>query len=1093
MTTREPRMGISGRIAEKFLTTQITPLLALVGLLLGAFAIMVTPREEEPQINVTIADIFIPFQGASAADVARLVTTPAEQVLSEIKGIDDIYSTSAPNLAKITVQFKVGEDRTEALVRLYTQVFSNQDWLPPNLGVGEPLIKPKGIDDVPIVTVTLWTEDALRGGHDLAFVAHAIESELKRIPGTRDIYTVGSPDHVVHVRLRPELLAGHGLALEDLRNALLASNFSRDAGELYMDDREIQVQAGDFITRVDDFAGLVVGMGNGRPVYLSDVAEVVQGPGYAQQSVQFAHGAAGSLEAAYGEFHPAVTLAIAKQPGTNAVDIARSVVDRMEALRGTYIPDGVQYAVTRDYGATADVKAKTLIQKLIFATASVVLLVWIALGWREAFIVGTAVVITLAITLFASWAYGFTLNRVSLFALIFSIGILVDDAIVVVENIHRHMGRSGKTFLESIPAAVDEVGGPTILATFTVIAALLPMAFVSGLMGPYMSPIPINASMGMLISLAVAYVVTPWLTYKVLRRQAEKHALLAGAGHAVPEMEGASKALRRIFDVILRPFLGTHARARMARLILMLGTLVLIIGSLALTAFQVVILKMLPFDDKSEFQIVVDMPVGTSLQHTQRVLGEIADYLRGIEEVDNLQIYAGTAAPINFNGLVRQYYLRQGSHVGDVQVNLVGAGERKRRSHDIALSVRAPIQAIAERHGGRVKVVEVPPGPPVLSPIVAEIYGPDYAGQVALAQQVRGLFDATPGITDIDDSVEYPAERIILRVDRERAARLGVSQQAVVSTVQAALGGEDVTFLYGSNVKYAVPVRLQFAQSELSGLDAVKALRVRSASGALVPVSEVIEVLHTTREYSIHHKNLLPVVYVVGDLAGGVDSPLYGMFSLSSQLQDLPLVYGRPIAQHFIAPPDDPFNFSLKWDGEWQVTYETFRDMGIAYSVGLLLIYLLVVAQFRSYMVPLIIMAPIPLTIIGVMPGHALMDTFFMDAKFTATSMIGMIALAGIIVRNSILLVDFVNDEIRRGVELIEAVVNAGAVRAKPIVLTGLAAMVGAGFIIDDPIFSGLAVSLIFGILVSTLLTLVIIPVLYYLYARTHLDAIRAQ
>lgn len=1092
MSTSEQRLGISGRIAEKFLTTQITPLLALVGLLLGAFAILVTPREEEPQINVTFADIFIPFQGATAEDVARLVTTPAEQVLSEIEGIEDIFSTSSPNLAKITVQFKVGEDRTAALVRLYTQIFSNQDWLPPNLGVGEPLIKPKGIDDVPIVTVTLWTEDLVRGGHDLAAVAHAIESELKRIPGTRDIYTVGSPDHVVHVRFRPESLSGYGLALEDLRNALLASNFSRDAGVIYRDDREIQIQAGDFITRVEDFAGLVVGMNNGRPVYLSDVAEVMQGPGYAQRGVSFAQGAAGAVDAAYGEFHPAVTLAIAKQPGTNAVDIAQSVVDRLEQLRGTYIPDGIHYTITRDYGATADTKAKTLIQKLIFATLSVVVLVWIALGWREAFIVGTAVVITLAITLFASWAYGFTLNRVSLFALIFSIGILVDDAIVVVENIHRHMGRTGKTFLESIPAAVDEVGGPTILATFTVIAALLPMAFVSGLMGPYMSPIPINASMGMLISLAVAYVVTPWLTYKVLRKQAEQQALAAASGAGTAHgTEEASRMMRAIFDRILRPFLGDAVGARMARLFLLVGTIVLIIASLALAVFQVVILKMLPFDDKSEFQVVVDMPQGTSLQHTQQVLLEIADYLRGIEEVENLQIYAGTAAPINFNGLVRQYYLREGSHVGDIQVNLVDAKARARKSHDIALATRIPIQAIADRHGARVKVVEVPPGPPVLSPIVAEIYGPDYAGQVELASRVHALFAATPGITDIDDSVEYPAERVILRVDRERAARLGVSQQAVASAIQTAVGGGDVTFLYGANVKYAVPVRLQFDQAELSSLEAIQALRVRSVSGALIPVSEVVEVVQTTRESSIHHKNLLPVVYVVGDLAGGVDSPLYGMFTLSAQLRDEPLVFGQPIEQLFIAQPDNPFNFSLKWDGEWQVTYETFRDMGIAYSIGLLLIYLLVVAQFRSYMVPLIIMAPIPLTLIGVMPGHALMDTFFMDAKFTATSMIGMIALAGIIVRNSILLVDFINEEIRRGIDLVEAVVNAGAVRAKPIILTGLAAMVGAGFIIDDPIFSGLAISLIFGILVSTLLTLVIIPVLYYLYARSRIEHLR--
>ena len=1086
-------MGISGRIAQKFLTTQITPLLALLGLLLGAFAIMVTPREEEPQINVTIADVFIPFHGATAEEVSQLVATPAEQVLSEIEGIDDIYSTSQPNMAKITVQFKVGENRTDALVRLYTQVFSNQDWLPQNLGVGEPLIKPMGIDDVPIVTVTLWTEDETRGGHDLAAVAHAIESELKRVPGTRDIYTVGGPDHVVHVRFRPEALAGHNLSVEDLRNALRASNFSRDAGVLYQDNTEVLVQAGDFITRPQDFAALVVGMSDGRPVYLSDVAEVVQGPGYATQRVSFGYGAAAGADAHYGEMHPAVTVAIAKQPGTNAVDIANALETRLEQLRGTYIPDGVEVNITRNYGATADYKAKTLITKLIFATSSVVILVWIALGWREAFIVGTAVVITLAITLFASWAWGFTLNRVSLFALIFSIGILVDDAIVVVENIHRHMSMGRKKFLEAIPQAVDEVGGPTILATFTVIAALLPMAFVTGLMGPYMSPIPINASLGMIISLAVAFVVTPWLTYKVLRRHAERHEQAILAGNEEHSAETASKQLMRIFNVILRPFLGATAKAKLARLVLFVGTLVLILASVSLVYFQVVVLKMLPFDDKGEFQVVLDMPEGSSLEHTKQVLSEMGDYIKGIPEVVDVQIYAGTAAPINFNGLVRQYYLREGSNLGDIQVNLTAAADRERKSHAIALAARPEINAIADRHGARVKVVEVPPGPPVMSPIVAEIYGPDYAGQIEIAKKVRDIFENTRHLTDIDDSVEYPGPKYVLQVDRERAARLGVSQQSVVSAVATALSGEDVTFLYGTNVKYAVPVRLQFEEADLASLDAIMGLHVRAQTGALVPISEVVNVVDTTREHSIHHKNLLPVVYVVGDQAGGVDSPLYGMFDLFSQLREKPMAFGEPLTQLFIDQPDNPYNFSLKWDGEWQVTYETFRDMGIAYSVGLLLIYLLVVVQFRSYMVPLIIMAPIPLTVIGVMPGHALMDTFFMDAKFTATSMIGMIALAGIIVRNSILLVDFINFEIRRGVEVTEAVVNAGAVRAKPIVLTGLAAMVGAGFIIDDPIFSGLAVSLIFGILISTMLTLVIIPVLYYLYVRSRVELIKSQ
>ncbi|WP_006786641.1 efflux RND transporter permease subunit [Thiorhodospira sibirica] len=1086
-------MGISGRVAKAFLTSQITPLLALVGLLLGLFAILITPREEEPQINVTLVDVFIPFPGASAQEVEQLVSIPAQQVLSEIEGLEHIYSVSRPGMAMVTVQFKVGRDRTEAIVGLYNQIYSNQDWLPRGLGVGQAIVKPRGIDDVPIFTVTLWTEDPTRGSHELLRVAHAIETELKRVPGTRDLYTLGGPDHVVQVLLDAHRLAGYGITLDDLRRALSASNGSYDAGVLIRDNLQIPVQAGTFLSTVEEVAQLVVGVFERRPVYLGDVAEIVHGPAPSHQYVSFAHGAASAQPA--GLLHPAVTIAVAKQPGMNAVDISQGLRQRLEQLQGTLIPEGVEYTITRDYGQTANEKAQHLIKKLIFATSAVVVLVWIALGWREALIVGTAVVITLALTLFASWAYGFTLNRVSLFALIFSIGILVDDAIVVVENIHRHMQLGEKTLLEAIPLAVDEVGGPTILATFTVIAALLPMAFVTGLMGPYMSPIPINASMGMLISLAVAFIVTPWMTYKLLRRHAHAHAAPAGTapehGHAGGG-EAASDRLYAIANAIIGPFLrGAWAAKR--RLLLYFSILLLIIASVSLVYFQWVVLKMLPFDDKSEFQVVLDMPEGTTLEHTQAVLAEMGAYLATIPEVTDYQIYAGTSAPIGFNGLVRQYYLRSEAHQGDIQVNLIHKDDRSLQSHVIATQVRPSLHEIARRHGGRVKVVEVPPGPPVMSPIVAEIYGPDYQGQIAVATQLREVFERGRGIVDIDDSVEYPGARYILEIDRQKAALLGVAQDSIAHAVQAVLNGEDVSFLYDSHVKYAVPIRLDFRSQDKASLDQVMQLKVRAQNGAMVPIGELVTVRETTREQSIFHKDLLPVVYVFGDMAGELDSPLYGMFALSSELRDIPMVYDKPLEQFFIQPPEDPAFYSLKWDGEWQVTYETFRDMGIAYSVGLLLIYLLVVAQFRSYAVPLIIMAPIPMTIIGVMPGHAFMDIFFMDAKFTATSMIGMIALAGIIVRNSILLVDFINDEVRRGQSIEQAVINAGAVRAKPIILTGLAAMIGAFFILDDPIFSGLAIALIFGIFVSTALTLILIPVLYYSYVRTRLHLITAR
>ncbi|MFA7095399.1 MAG: efflux RND transporter permease subunit [Gammaproteobacteria bacterium] len=1061
------RLGLSGAIAKKFLHSEITPLLALVGFLMGLFAVMVTPREEEPQIDVTFANVFIPLPGSTAREVEQLITTPAEQVLSEIEGVKHIYSVSRPGMSVLTVEYEVGEDRTQAIVRLYNAIYSNQDWLPPNLGHVQPIIKPKGIDDVPIVAGTLWTEDPERGAHELLQVAHAIEAELKRVPGTRDIYTIGGPDRVVHVLLDPQRMAGYGIALDDLRHALMAGNVSRDAGALVSDNQEILVQAGSFLTTSEEVSSLVVGVHDGAPVYLRDVAQIRYGPDQPEQYVWFGTGPAADTKgiAARGEF-PAVTIAVAKKPGTNAVDIANQVIERFEQLKGVFVPEGINATITRNYGETANDKAQTLIKKLIFATASVVLLVLFALGWREAFIVGMAVIITLAITLFASWAWGFTLNRVSLFALIFSIGILVDDAIVVVENIHRHMQMGGKSLAEAIPLAVDEVGGPTILATFTVIAALLPMAFVTGLMGPYMSPIPINASTGMLISLAVAFVFTPWLYLKVLRRHEHTEGQHAAGGDR----------LYGLFRRVVGPFLNGD-RGRRHRRKLALAVLGLIIASVSLAAVQLVVLKMLPFDNKSEFQVVVDMPEGTTVEQTARVLSELGRYLATIPEVTDYQLYAGTAAPINFNGLVRQYYLRGEANVGDIQVNLTDKHLRERQSHEIALAVRKPLQEIGARYGANVKIVEVPPGPPVLSPLVAEIYGLDYDGQIRVAKEVRAVFEGTPDIVDVDDSVEHPSPKLIVHVDRQKAALLGVAQESVATALTAALRGDDVSYLRDANVKYPIPIRLEAAVADKADIETLLALKVRSRSGALVPLSEIVTVERSAREYSIHHKDLLPVVYVMGDMAGELDSPLYGMFEILAALKDKVLDEGGVINQFLISQPDNPYQYGLKWDGEWQITYDTFRDMGIAYSVGLVLIYLLVVGQFRSYLVPLIIMAPIPLTVIGIMPGHALLG-----AQFTATSMIGMIALAGIIVRNSILLVDFINQEAARGMPFDEAVIRSGAVRAKPIVLTGLAAMLGAFFILDDPIFGGLAVSLIFGILVSTLLTLVVIPVMYYAF-----------
>ena len=1057
MNDSAERLGISGRIARVFQDSRMTPLLGLVALLLGIFATVITPREEEPQIDVTMADVFIAWPGASARDVENLVARPAEQVLSRLHGVEHVYSVSRTDLAVVTVQFAVGVKYNDAVLRLYDTVQSHQDWLPPNLGVQPAVIKPKGIDDVPVLALTFWTRETEHSAFELQQVARATEIELKRIKGTRDVSTLGGPDHVIRVQLDVERMNAYGVTTQDLAATLKVSNALQSSGSLTAGNREILVQTGNYLESAADVRRLVVAVRDGKPVFMSDVARIDDGPDQPKHYVWH-----GNRE---GQF-PAVTLQLSKQPGVNAADVADAATARIEALKGTVIPAGMEVTVTRNYGATATEKAQKLIGKLVFATAFVVLLVLLALGRREALIVGIAVSLTLAATLFASWAWGFTLNRVSLFALIFSIGILVDDAIVVVENIHRWQAlHPHKTLLEVIPPAVDEVGGPTILATLTVIAALLPMAFVSGLMGPYMSPIPINSSMGMAISLAIAFVVTPWLAAKLLRRH----------GATAPPASRLDRALESGFRRLLLPFLDARGGAA-ARRKLALAVGLLIIGSVSLTLVQWVVLKMLPFDNKSEFQVVVDMPLGTPLEQTARVLGEIGAELTKVEEVVDVQAYAGTASPINFNGLVRQYYLRAQAERGDLQVNLADKHHRSRSSHDIAVAVRTAVEAIGQRHGGIAKVIEVPPGPPVLAPIVAEIYGPDMKGQMAVAKRVRAGFAQTADINTIDDSVEADAEKLVLHVLQNKAALANVAQADIVDVVGTGLAGADVTPVHNTNSKFEVPVRLTLPAAQQASLDSLLRLKVRSRSGQLVPVSELVEVRRQARDKAIFHKDLLPVVYVFGDMGGKLDSPLYGMFDIRAAVVGQALPEGGTLGERFLRQPADPYaGYSVKWDGEWQVTYETFRDMGLAYAVGLVLIYLLVVAQFGSYLVPLIIMAPIPLTIIGVLPGHALLG-----AQFTATSMIGMIALAGIIVRNSILLVDFVRQQVAAGMAFKEAIIQSAAVRAKPIALTALAAMLGALFIVDDPIFNGLAISLIFGILVSTLLTLVVIPVLYY-------------
>ncbi|RZS54452.1 efflux RND transporter permease subunit [Sphaerotilus mobilis] len=1080
-----PRLGIAGRMAAAFQANAITPLLALVALLLGLFAVLVTPREEEPQINVTMANVLIPFPGASAADVQALVARPAEQVLGQIAGIEHTSSVSRPGLALLTVQFSVGVPRTEALVRLYDVLNANQDWLPAGLGALAPVVKPKGIDDVPVLAVTLWSPAADGAGPtsalELERIARGIEVELKRVPGSREVQTLGGPGQAVQVELDPDRMRERGVDLMRLRETLSAANLAMPAGAV-LEPREggvagggsrlLTVETGEFLRSAEDVGALVVGVHAGKPVYLREVAQIREGSAQSPRQVWTTPGAAavttGDASAQVGAVYPAVTLTLTKKPGANAVDVAAAARARLDALRNTLVPAEVRMDITRDYGLTAGEKAAKLIQKLAFATGSVIALVGLALGRREAVIVGAAVILTLTATLFASWAWGYTLNRVSLFALIFSIGILVDDAIVVVENIHRHQQlHPGQPLLQIIPGAVDEVGGPTILATLTVIAALLPMAFVSGLMGPYMAPIPINASLGMAISLAIAFSVTPWLAARLMK-QHDAH-----TAHATPT--GLAAKLPAFFTRVLAPFLASARK----RWLLAGGIAAALLLSVGLAGVQWVVLKMLPFDNKSEFQVVVEMPAGTPREDTAAALQAMGAYLAQQPEVRDLQGYAGAASPITFNGLVRQYNLRADAEQGDLQVNLVDKAHRHDQSHAIAQRLRPELERIGATWGARVQVVEVPPGPPVLSPLVAEVYGPDEAGRQQLALRLAEAFRATPDIVGVDTSVKDPsaaAPRAFLRIDRSRAESLGIPVAVIAQTVHGALSGVDAAYLHDGRSSRAVPVRLQLPLDAQVGLDTLLRLPLRAANGQLVPLSALVRVERGVIDRPLYTKDLQGVSYVIGDMAGQLDSPLYGLAAIRSRLAEAALPGTGELGEWWIRQPADPYRqYAIKWDGEWQVTYETFRDMGAAYGVGLVLIYLLVVAQFRSYVTPLVIMAPIPLTIIGVMPGHALLG-----AQFTATSMIGMIALAGIIVRNSILLVDFIELQVAQGMAFAEAVVQSAAVRAQPIVLTGLAAMVGAFFILDDPIFNGLAITLIFGIAVSTLLTLVVIPVLYF-------------
>jgi multidrug efflux pump subunit AcrB len=1069
------KLGIAGRVARAFIDSKLTPLIVAASILLGVGAVFLLPREEEPQIIVPMIDVFVQMPGAGAKEVEQRVTKPMEKLLWEIPGVEYIYSTSAPGYALAIVRFYVGQDEEQSIVRLNQKMFANFDLIPP--GASPPLIKPRSIDDVPIFAVTLWSP---RYDHAvLRRMAAELEDQIKKVADVSEAKIIGGQRRQIRVILDATKMAAFNVAPAMLSPVLQRANQQLMTGSFASDNREFLVESSGFLHTAEEVGDVVVAVYRDRPVYLRDIATIEDGSEEPADYVFFGLGAAGTksdselaitkASAPVSEDNrllPAVTISVAKRKGTNAIQVSEAVIDKINHLKGRLIPNDINVTITRNYGETALEKSNELLFHMLLAIASVSILIWLTLGWRECLIVAIAIPVTLALTLVVSYLYGYTLNRVTLFALIFSIGVLVDDAIVVVENIVRHYRlpeNQDRPILDVAVEAVDEVGNPTILATFTVIAALLPMAFVRGLMGPYMRPIPVGASAAMLFSLIVAFIITPWASLRLLHRRPR---------HATDQRESwATGFYRRVMTPII-----TEPRRRYGFLI---TVVVLLLLALLLFPLGAVIVKMLPFDNKSEFQIVIDTPEGTTLEETAALTREIGNYIRGVPEVSNYQMYVGTAAPYNFNGLVRHYFLRRGPNVADVQVNLLPKGERSAQSHEIAKRVRPGIDAIARRYKARIKVAEVPPGPPVLQTLVAEVYGPDHDRQIAVARQIRDIFEKTDGVVDVDWYVEDDQPKYRFIVDKEKAAYNGVSAEQIATTLKMALDGTAVGLLHQPNEKEDVSIFLRLPRRERSSLQDLKQIKVIGERGKLVPLGELVHIDKQIADKSIYHKNLLPVVYVTGDVAGREESPVYAVLKMNRLLDKLRLPEGYKLQRYVASQPLFTDRLSMKWDGEWHITYEVFRDLGLAFAAVLVVIYILIVGWFQSFKTPIVIMAAIPFSLVGILPAHALMGAFF-----TATSMIGFIAGAGIVVRNSIILVDFTELRRRQGMPLAKAVIDAGAVRFRPMMLTAAAVVVGASVILFDPIFQGLAISLIAGEVASLLLSRMTVPILYYLSER---------
>ncbi|MEJ2155800.1 MAG: efflux RND transporter permease subunit [Desulfobacteraceae bacterium] len=1059
--------GTAGRIAQVFIDSKLTPLVIIASVLLGIAAVIALPREEEPQIIVPMIDIFVQMPGANAKEVEQRITSPMEKLLWEIPGVEYVYTTSSPGMSMAVVRFYVGEDEEESIVRLQSKLSANYDRIP--YAVAPPLIKPRYIDDVPILALTFWSDET--GPYMLRRVAAEVENVIKREPDVSITTMIGGANRQVQVLFDPVRLASVGIDLERAAAMVQAANQEADAGDYPSLKGRVTVHVGGFLKTIDDVQRVVLGIHGGRPVYVQDVATVTEGPAEPSQYLFFGTGPAADEKniGKHGRF-PAITVTVAKRKGTNAIAIAERVLHRVDDVRGTIIPDNIQMTVTRHYGETAKEKSDELLYHMAIAVVSVTLLIGLTLGRRESGIVALAIPVTLALTMATFYFYGYTLNRITLFALIFSIGILVDDAIVVVENIVRHFhlpqNRDRNRFKVAVEA-VDEVGNPTILATLAVIAAILPMAFVGGLMGPYMRPIPVGASAAMIFSLLVAFIVTPWASVRMLKSNGGAHA----NSHGDTQEDWSTRLYRRVMDPLIHN--GKW------RWLFLAGVVALLLAACAMVGAGLVRVKMLPFDNKSEFQVVIDMPEGATLETTAAAAQDMGDYLATVNEVTDYQIHVGTSGPFNFNGLVRHYFLRNQPFQADIQVNLVGKGKRRQQSHAIAKRVRPELVRIAGKYNARIKVAEVPPGPPVLSTLVAEVYGPHYERQREIAGQIMQIFEETAGVVDVDWFMEEDHLRYRLRVDREKAALHGITPQRISSALSMALTGRQVGLLHQPREREDVPVMVKLPLAERADVKKLEGLKLQAADGSLIPLSSLVRAEMTAPDKSIYHKNLMPVVYVIGDVAGAKESPVYAILEMRKKIDALQLPEGYGIRQHTAELPASDRQYAMKWDGEWHITYEVFRDMGIAFAVVLVLIFVLVVGWFQSFSTPMVIMVAIPFSLIGILPAHWAMGAFF-----TATSMIGFIAGAGIVVRNSIILVDFIELRVSEGTPLDQAVVDAGAVRFRPMMLTAAAVVVGASVILFDPIFQGLAISLMAGEIASLLFSRMTVPILYYLDKR---------